>query len=89
MASINGKEITEVYTGRAGCMCGCRGKYSNKRAVITKVVNQMKQYPFDPDGRSLGHVPKMVDQEGCCFSVDYTTPGGTDRTLVAYYGEQD
>lgn len=85
MATIHGKEIGLVYTGRTGCMCGCRGKYSNKPAVISKVVNSMKKYPFDPAGRSLGHVSKMVDNEGCCFSVDYETPGGTPRTLVAYY----
>lgn len=83
MASINGKKIGQVYTGRAGCMCGCRGKYSSKPAVITKVVNQMKQYPFNPSVNLADD--KMIDQEGCCFVVDYTTLGGTARTMVAYY----
>lgn len=83
MAEIRGQKIGQVYTGKAGCQCGCRGKYSDEAAVISKVVKRMKQFPFDPSGVE-GH-DKMIEFEGCCFSVDYETPGGTPRTLVAYY----
>ena len=73
--TIQGKEIGLVYTGRAGCMCGCRGKYSNKPAVIARVAKRMRQLPPS----------QLVEDEGCCFSVTYETPGGSLRTLVAYY----
>lgn len=85
MASIRGKEIGLVYTGKAGCMCGCRGKYSNKPAVISKVVNAMKKYPPGADGKT----DCLTEQDGCCFAVNYTTPGGTERTLVAYYDRNE
>lgn len=90
MSSINGKEIGQVYTGRIGCMCGCRGNHSNKPAVISKVVKHMKQYPFDPGGDpNRRNFDKMVELDGCCFIVEYETPGGTERTMVAYYDRHD
>lgn len=33
--------IIKVYSGRPGCACGCRGKYSTKDATITRIVNTM------------------------------------------------
>lgn len=88
MASINGKEIGLVYTGRPGCTCGCRGKYSNKAVAITKVVNRMKRYPFSSEG-DLNDLDKLLEIDGCCFTVEYETPGGTRRVMTAYYDRQE
>jgi hypothetical protein len=30
---INVNKIAKVYSGRIGCMCGCRGKYSYNEGV--------------------------------------------------------
>lgn len=36
---INAKNVTKVYSGRPGCGCGCRGKYSTDARNITRVTN--------------------------------------------------
>ena len=88
MATIQGKMIGQVYTGRSGCACGCRGKYSNKAGAITKVVNRMKQYPFVPEGNQ-NDLDKLLEIDGCSFTVEYETPSGTRRVLPAYYDRND
>ncbi len=85
--TIDGKVILRVYTGRQGCACGCRGKYSTNPATIRRVVNHMKHYPFAGsfDNNRAARTDKMMEIDGCCFSVAYETPGGTMRTMTAYY----
>jgi hypothetical protein len=34
-------DIVRVYSGRNGCACGCRGKYSTNKGSITKVYNKL------------------------------------------------
>jgi len=36
---VNPKEVSRVYSGKPGCMCGCRGNYSTNPAQITRVCN--------------------------------------------------
>ena len=33
--------VNRVYSGRPGCMCGCRGSYSSARGQVTRVLNIM------------------------------------------------
>lgn len=44
----------------------------------------MLRYPM---GGAFSNIRAGAIQEiyGCCFSVDYTTPAGTDKTMTAYY----
>lgn len=32
--TIDGLRIVRVYSGKAGCACGCRGKYSEAPAQV-------------------------------------------------------
>lgn len=34
-------QIDRVYSGRQGCMCGCRGTYSTSPSEVTRVVNKL------------------------------------------------
>lgn len=34
-------QVKEVYSGKPGCGCGCRGNYSKAPSSITKVLNKM------------------------------------------------
>ncbi len=47
----------------------------------------MKKYPFAGtfDNVRANRVDKMTEIDGCRFSVDYETPGGTRRVMIAYY----
>lgn len=38
---VDREKIVRVYSGRPGCGCGCRGKYSDDARNITRVVNVM------------------------------------------------
>lgn len=40
------EEVAEVYSGRLGCMCGCRGNYTtieDNKAVVSRIVNTMNK----------------------------------------------
>lgn len=41
VTKIDVAKVKQVYSGRPGCQCGCRGNYSSKPAVIKRVVNNM------------------------------------------------
>jgi hypothetical protein len=39
---IDATTIKRVYSGKLrGCMCGCRGNYSTRKATITRVVKEL------------------------------------------------
>lgn len=42
LLAITPDRIREVYSGRPGCGCGCRGTYSEKPGRITRVLNEIK-----------------------------------------------
>jgi nitrogenase subunit NifH len=35
--------VTQVYSGKPGCGCGCRGAYTDAKAQKTRVLNLMRQ----------------------------------------------
>ena len=39
------EQFERVYSGRPGCMCGCRGNYSSHKSSITRVVNKILSSP--------------------------------------------
>lgn len=42
VSTIDYARIDRVYSGKPGCMCGCRGTYSSNKGQITRVINKMK-----------------------------------------------
>ena len=44
LSALNLSEVTRVYTGKSGCMCGCRGKYHEKPGLIRRIVANMAAY---------------------------------------------
>lgn len=44
MTNTNISNITRVYNGKIGCMCGCLGKYTGNPAF------------YDADGNSTAHI---------------------------------
>jgi hypothetical protein len=74
--NIDYTHVARVYSGRSGCMCGCKGTYRDsdrsKKVMLTKVLKGDYQVEFfnkpDSDGTA-----------GCIF-----TDNG-DRTQVVYF----
>lgn len=47
---IDRAKVVKVYSGRHGCACGCRGRYSTNPATITRVVKTMNEiFQKDPE----------------------------------------
>ena len=45
LSKITTNMIKEVYSGRPGCGCGCRGKYSTTKQAKTRILNVLKANP--------------------------------------------
>lgn len=80
-------QIVRAYSGRAGCMCGCRGNYTEKPGVITRLWANAQALinGTHPNGGELTDV--LEDEAGKWVSIGYKTAGGADRTLAFYNAE--
>ena len=38
---INPNQVAQVYSGKPGCACGCKGNYSENPRTIKTIVNRM------------------------------------------------
>lgn len=60
--SLNIENVTRVYNGKIGCMCGCNGKYSTNPAHVEAVAKH-RGYPVSADEiseRSVKIITKKV-----------------------------
>ena len=73
--TIKPEKVTKVYSGRPGCMCGCRGIY---RYPKTATLESIKKYiGYQPDPKTINdHFVKSVIltvskslEEGICKNV--------------------
>ena len=45
------KQVVKIYSGRPGCMCGCKGKYyMPEDRGFTRVLSAMLKLPIKEDG---------------------------------------
>lgn len=49
--------VDRVYSGRPGCMCGCRGKYTNEGRGVKIMYNKVMNHP----GVEMGDDYAFVD----------------------------
>jgi hypothetical protein len=40
---INPNQVKQVYSGKPGCACGCKGNYSENPKTIKTIVNRMRE----------------------------------------------
>lgn len=94
---FNLNHVSAVYSGRQGCACGCRGKYSYADAhkadrpsycegnewVSDRTVKMLvnKVERLLRDGSEVAHV--MVDTDGGWLAVDLHH----DRTYTLYFAK--
>lgn len=90
---FNMNHVSAVYSGRKGCACGCRGKYTYATAearpsymtgdegVNPRMVKMMtaKVEKMVREGRWVARV--HVDRDGEYFAVDMEN----DRTYTVYF----
>ena len=67
-------DIKRSYRGKVGCMCGCKGNYTEQQWAIKKTVADMKQAIAD------GIVTAVIANTGH-FGIHTST----DKNLVVYY----
>lgn len=74
IADLKAENIVRVYSGRPGCGCGCRGKYTandgNNPAQITRILNTMKArggeveaYPTTSGGDEYNAIYSLQDDQ--------------------------
>lgn len=78
---LDTSRVTQVYSGRQGCACGCRGNYSDKPQRIRQVAAKMAALVAN------GEATEVIYGAGIYCAVDYETPGGEAKTLTAYFDE--
>jgi hypothetical protein len=78
MLDIN-RDITRVYNGKGGCMCGCNGKYTTNPA-FKELVSKERGYPVGDDECNIRSVkiiakkvltnPNAVWEKDCVYVED-------------------
>jgi hypothetical protein len=90
--SLNTQNITRVYNGKIGCMCGCNGKYSTNPAYREE-VGTWRGYPVSDEEVSLRSVKIIAKKvlsnpnaikEGNYFYVEDRV---ANRIQVVYFKE--
>lgn len=74
--------ITKVYQGKKGCMCGCRGRYSEKPFVFNRVLKIMEQADFVET--SIGEKEKTFEDQEKWAYFEITFLGET-KVYCIYY----
>ena len=60
IVSVSEKSIIRSYRGRPGCMCGCKGEYSNRTGLGIRRIQKIKKLC-----EQYGALPRMLyDQTG-------------------------
>ena len=72
--SFDEKDVKQIYSGREGCMCGCRGNYYEHEKQIKKLYKTMKQF----EGGGVEYYPS---HEGKIYTV---RKPNVDRQYTAY-----
>lgn len=63
--------INQVYSGKPGCMCGCRGKYFTEGRMVKRVYNTV-----------MNHPNMKLDEQAKCAYIDGNRD---DRNYVVYF----
>lgn len=84
MAKVDISKVEKVYSGKIGCMCGCRGKYSynegTKRESWQGAVNVRSVKIIA--GKVLNN-PDRVEEGNCIFVENKNT----NRIFAVYLRE--
>ena len=74
--------VTRVYSGRPGCMCGCRGKYYDARGAAHPPTLRMMKKVVDILNNNIENV--NVDDDGNTLIYSLVVGPSRNRTYVAY-----
>jgi hypothetical protein len=73
------EHTVRAYSGRPGCMCGCKGEYKDSERARKMAITQLLK---NPDARVQSWNQGRGDDAGCVF-VDTDT-----RTRALYLTEE-
>jgi hypothetical protein len=84
--------VYKVYSGKAGCMCGCRGKYSYASDAV-EYGSKDRGYEVraeEVNDRSVKILTKKVlNDPDVKFEDNYAYVDDGNRTKVVYFREVD
>lgn len=86
--NIKSEKIARVYSGKSGCMCGCRGKYWSATWADDKNYQEKSDRQIKRVVRVLNDAIKAgskieYDRWSNCFYLD-----NDNRNYVAYFAEK-
>ena len=71
---IDPTKVVQAYSGRRGCQCGCRGRYTKNPTSIKRMVNN-----------AMKTESVFIDRNG----IAYVVPDGDRGTQYAFYFKED
>ena len=96
---INVNHVIKSYTGRTGCMCGCRGNYRVASAHLA-AASAERGYAYDASEVSdrsvkivVNKLNRLIDWADADAVAKYVTPEyayfetDNDRTLCVYFAK--
>jgi hypothetical protein len=80
---LNVEKVAKVYSGKIGCMCGCRGKYSYNENV------EHEDWQGDVNVRTVKmFVKQLMSDPETKYEDDYMYVERNGRIKIAYFKEQ-
>ena len=80
------KDVIRVYNGKPGCMCGCKGTYSETSRSKTLAFNKLMKLPLIGVQFNMQPEDSTVPKEVLCiFDPDPKAP----RNTVVYFSGRD
>lgn len=76
--TLNGREVVQVYSGRPGCACGCRGKHTKRNREDLQGMKTI--------ARHVATIKKLI-ADGAKPDTDenYVAVQTESRLYVAYF----
>lgn len=79
LQNVTAADVAQVYSGKQGCMCGCKGKYFDSGKMIAKVLNILKS-----DARTVASEGMGADCGSIIHIDDKLVQRDSERNYVVY-----
>ena len=88
MRTIDINQVKRVYSGKPGCMCGCRGIYRSPSTVTLDELTKYKGYEAEPKEINDRQVKKVVELINYCLSEfqGYERDVNEEYAYIEYQG---
>jgi len=88
VANLKSDNVLMVYSGKRGCMCGCKGKYSYN-PLYQELGTERRGYPVTGEDLNKGmitRVLRLMKKEVAVVEGDYTMGLDAEIYYMEYFG---